>query len=372
MSGMCTRLLIGLIILLASYLSIISNPTYRGIPITPDTISSFIEPLPEDAVSVAEWIREHATMLAFLAATPRPLSSWEDKKTRGNRCLLKNGLENLGSNNYVFRVPNSDWFIKISGPLRRLVNLYVYNTNTDPYIPAEYKRHKEFSNSRLLNTFTIVPTYVTISRFANALLCKEVCTAKKIDRVHFPDIYLVHIPGCPQDISDDNYIILEKEKHSIENICSHERESKTLTNKALRELYTIITHCGIFDFNGENLQIDDKNHLLFIDLEQGMVENPAHFFNKDVEMFDYRVYEGLTSFAETHLMEFPDKYEYFRSLIQKDRSLRRSTEWENIKKYFSLSYRKKNNAAIKEKNSMGSNSIQTLEELLELRAQAVK
>lgn len=332
----------------------------KGTLITPESIPLFIEPLPADAAHVIEWIQEHASTLKFLAATPKPLSSWEDKKARGNKCLKKNRLKNLGSNNYVFKIPNSDWIVKISGPLRRLVNLYVYSTGSDPYVPAEYKRHKAFSNKHLLNTLAIVPTYVTISRFANALLCKEVSDAKKITRVHFPEIYLVHIPGCPTEISDDNYIIVEKEKGSIENICAHTREQKALTKKVIRELYTIITQCGMFDFNGENVQIDAKNNVVFIDLEQGMVENPAHFFNKDKEMFDYRVYEGLTSFAETHLAQFPEKYSYFRSLIQKDRSLRGSDEWENIEEYFSLNFRKK--------GIIAADAIDTFEEQTNIRA----
>jgi hypothetical protein len=214
-----------------------------------------------------------------------------------------------------------------------------------------------------------VPTYVTISRFANALLCKDVCTTQQITKIHFPEIYLVHIPGCPWEISDDNFIILEKEILSIANICSHKRERKALSRKALREIYTIITHCGIFDFNGENLQLDTKNNLLFIDLEQGMVENPAHFFNKDKEMFDYRVYEGLTSFAETHLAQFDDKYDFFCSLIQKDKSLRKSTEWENIESYFSIKYRKQCATLARKKNIMPTESVRTLEQLLEVRTQ---
>ncbi|MGE0009518.1 MAG: hypothetical protein AB7F19_03170 [Candidatus Babeliales bacterium] len=331
-----------IVIFLAAQLTICSlsplcaRNTYNGIEISAETIASFIEPLPNEAIHIKKWIKKHAAMLRFLAACPAPLSSWEEKKLRGNTYLEEHGYENLGSNNFVFYIPDSDWLIKISGPLRRVTNIYMYNTNTDPYIPTEYKRHKAFGNKKLLNRFKVVPTYVTISRFANALLCKDVCKKNNIENIYFPDIYLVHIPGNPHDISDDNYIILEKQVPNIENICSHKQERRALTRKALRELYLIITQAGIFDFNGENLQIDNHNNLIFIDLEQGMVENPSHFFNKDKQMFDFRVYEGLTSFVETHLEPFRDKYDFFSSLLAKDDSLRTSSEWQDIKRYFSL------------------------------------
>lgn len=324
-----------IILTIASSCAIARN-TYMDYEISSETIMQFIEPLPEDARSVLEWIEEHAEDLRYLAATPYPLSRWADKKYYGKQCLKRCGIENRGNNNFVFQIPNTCWWIKISGPLRRLINLYVYNTGQNPFSTTEYKLHKEFNNATLLNSFKRVPTYQTISRFANSLRCKDVILRNAIDRIYFPEVYLVHIPGNPTDISDDNYIIVEKEVAHIENICDHARASEALSKQTLKELYYIITEGGIFDFNGENLRIDDQNNLVFIDLEQAIVENPIDFYNKNKEIFDLRVFHGIRSFVNVHLSKNSKEYDVVKSLVMADESLRKSAYWNHYKRLFKL------------------------------------
>lgn len=324
------------ILLAISSSFLVARNTYMDYEISPETIMQFIEPLPEDATTVLEWINKHAEDLRYLAATPRPLSRWADKKYYGKQCLKRCGVENRGSNNFVFKIPNTCWWIKISGPLRRLINLYVYNTGQNPFSTAEYKLHKEFSNGMLLNSFIVVPTYQTISRFANSLRCKDVILRNTIDRIYFPEIYLVHIPGNPTDISDDNYIIVEREVPDIENICESIRAQEALSKQTIKELYYIITEGGIFDFNGENLRIDDNNNLVFIDLEQAIVENPTDFYNKNKEIFDLRVFHGIRSFVNVHLSKYSKEYDVLKSLVMADTSLRESVYWNHYKKLFNL------------------------------------
>ncbi len=328
------------ILLTLSSSCLVARNTYMDYEISPENIIEFIEPLPEDAAPVLDWINKHAEDLRYLAATPSPLSRWADKKYYGKQCLKRCGIENRGSNNFVFKIPNTCWWIKISGPLRRLINLYVYNTGQNPFSTTEYKLHKEFSNSALLNSFTIVPTYQTISRFANSLRCKDVILRNTIDRIYFPEIYLVHIPGNPTDISDDNYIIVEKEVADIENICDNDRANQALTKQTLKELYYIITEAGIFDFNGENLRIDDHNNLVFIDLEQAIVENPIDFYNKNKEIFDLRVFHGIRSFVNVHLSKYSKEYDVIKSLVMADTSLRESVYWDDYKKLFKVRERR--------------------------------
>lgn len=327
-----------LLTLSSSYL--VARNTYMDYEISPETIMQLIEPLPEDAAPVLDWIHEHTEDLRYLAAAPCPLSRWADKKYYGKKCLKRLGIENRGSNNFVFKIPNTCWWIKISGPLRRLINIYVYNTGKNPFSSSEYELHNEFSNSALLNSFRIVPTYQTISRFANSLRCKDVIRRKTLSQIYFPDIYLVHIPGNPTDISDDNYIIVEKEVADIENICESDRAHAALTKQTLKELYYIITEAGIFDFNGENLRIDDQNNLVFIDLEQAIVENPSDFYNKNKEVFDLRVFHGLRSFVNVHLAKYSKEYDVIKSLVMADTSLQESVYWDNCKKLFKVKERR--------------------------------
>lgn len=299
-----------------------------------------MRPLPEDAAPVLAWIEEHAQDLQYLAATPEPLSYWADKKYTSKKLLKSLGIENRGSNNFVFKVEGTDWWIKISGPLRRLINIYIYNTGNNPFARSEYALHNEFSNREFLDSFEVVPTFQTISRFANYLLCNDVVDRNQITKVYFPDIYLVHIPGTPTQICDDNYLIVEKEVPNIANICDHPRSSLGLDKKGIKQLYTVITQGGIFDFNGENLRIDDENNLVFIDLEQAIVENPIDFFNKNKDVFEHRVFSGISSFVATHLEKETAEYEYIRSLVMNDETLQESPYWDRYTKLFKLRKRR--------------------------------
>lgn len=310
--------------------------TYFGQLISSETIQDFIKPLPEDAQQVITWIEEHADDLIYLAATADPLVTWADKKVYGSKLLKKRGAPNQGNNNFVFKVPHTNYWIKISGPLRRLVNIYVYNTGTNPFIPSEYEIHKEFSNEALLDNFKRVPTYQTISRFANFLRCQDVIAKYAINKVYVPEIYLVHIPGTPYDIADDNYIIVEKEVTHIENICTSKQGKNALTEDAIEQLYYLITQAGIFDFNGENLQIDTSGNLVFIDLEQGIVEDPRDFYNKDKDIYDLYVWYGIESFVETHLKYNSTEYAFLKSLVIKDTQLRKSECWKKYQKLFGI------------------------------------
>ncbi len=310
--------------------------TYFGRLISSETIEQFIKPLPEDAQLVVTWIEEHADELSYLATTPDPLAAWADKKFYGNKLLTKRGAPNQGNNNFVFKVPHTNYWIKISGPLRRLVNIYVYNTGRNPFMPSEYKLHKEFSNATLLNSFNKVPTYQTISRFANFLRCQEVIEKYAINKVYVPEMYLVHIPGTPYDIADDNYIIVEKEVMHIENICTIKHSKRPLTETCIKQLYYLITQGGIFDFNGENLQIDTSGNLVFIDLEQGIVENPSDFYNKDKDIYDFYVYHGIKSFMETHIENDSNEYNFLKSLVIKDSMLKKTEYWQNYQQLFDI------------------------------------
>ncbi len=310
--------------------------TYFGHLISSETIQNFIKPLPRDAQQVVAWIEEHKDELSYLATTPDPLATWADKKVYGNKLLKKRGTPNQGNNNFVFKVPHTNYWIKISGPLRRLVNIYVYNTGRNPFIPSEYKLHKEFSNATLLNSFSPVATYQTISRFANFLRCQDVIEKYTINKIYVPEIYLVHIPGTPYDISDDNYLIVEKEIAHIENIVTSKRGKNALTEASIEQLYYLITQGGIFDFNGENLQIDASGNLVFIDLEQGIVEDPSNFYNKDKDIYDFYVYHGIKSFVETHLEYDSRKYTFLKSLVAKDTTLKRTEYWKKYQQLFDI------------------------------------
>lgn len=321
-------------------LSLTAPNTYHHQRISTKSLTSLIRPLPEDAAPVIAWIEEHADVLRYLAATPEPLSYWADKKYHSKKLIKSLGLENRGSNNFVFKLEGTDWWIKISGPLRRLINIYIYNTGNNPFASSEYALHHEFSNSDFLNSFEVVPTFQTISRFANFLLCTDVLERNKINKVYFPDIYLVHIPGTPTEICDDNYLVVEKEVPNIENICNHPRSSLGLDKKGIKQLYTVITQGGIFDFNGENLRIDTENNLVFIDLEQAIVENPTDFFNKNKDVFEHRVFSGIKSFISEHLDKESEEYYFVRNLVMNDESLQESAYWDRYAKLFKLRKRR--------------------------------
>lgn len=287
--------------------------------ITQDSLEDYATTVPNQRAQA--WIHEHAHFLAYLARMPFPLYTWPEKYTNGNWHLYKRGIKNYGYTNYIFQIPETDYWIQIGGPKHRVRNLYAYNTNKNSYWYSEILKHWELRNELMLNKFTIVPTYQTISRYAYYLLLDEVLEQLDCVHIRIAPTYLVHIPGLPKSICDEHYVVVQKHIEGLERLRDVPLRIKDIPDQAFVELFHVICATGYWNIKN-GLYIDSDNNLVLLDYEQRNIENPENFFFKNVDGFEESVFNGIEELALYHLKPHcPKKYERLLWLIANDQTL---------------------------------------------------
>jgi len=282
---------------------------------------------------VGNWINNNVNFLAYLARNPYPLCEWPEKFESGQRQLYLYDITNHSSNNYVFQIPGMNYWIKISGPKHRVRNLYTYNTGKNSYDYTQIALHWELRNPVMLNAFELVPTYQTISRYANYMLRAQIIEQEQLTHIRMPITYLVHIPSYDTQLSDEHYVIVQEHIEGIERLYDAPHRVIDVPGQAIKELYSLICKTGIWNIR-YGLWLDENNNFVLIDHEQRNIENPDNFFNKDPEAFEQCVFTGIKQLANVHLRPHdPTKYQLLLWLIATDTNLHASFLWE---KYITL------------------------------------
>ncbi|MGE0009752.1 MAG: hypothetical protein AB7S89_02970 [Candidatus Babeliales bacterium] len=273
------------------------------------------------------WITENQDLLIYLARTPYPLSTWQEKYTNGNWHLFKHGIKNHAYTNFVFQIPHNDYWVQIAGPKHRIRNIYAYNTRANSYWYAEIAKHWEFRNSTLIDKLEIVPTYQTISRYAYYLLLEKALEHFSCTHIRIAPTYLVHIAHYSTLLSDENYIVVQEHIPDLVHLKNAPHCIKDISKEAIIELFNIICATGYWNVKN-GIYVDPDNNLVLLDYEQRNIENPEDFFYKDLRSFEECVYNGLYELAFTHLKPHClDLYQHLLWLITKDATLPHSSLW---------------------------------------------
>ncbi len=295
--------------------------------ITEDSLEDYVTSVPDQEAQA--WINEHAHFLAYLARMPVPLYTWPEKYENGNWHLYKRGIKNYGYTNYIFQIPESSYWIQIGGPKHRVRNLYTYNTNKNSYWYTEIVKHWELRNELMLNKFTIVPTFQTISRFAFYLALEEALYRLESQHIHIAPTYLIHIPGLKKSICDEHYIVVQKHMEGLKPLRDVPELIEDIPDQAFVELFNVICATGYSNIKN-GLYIDPHNNLVLLDYEQRNIENPEDFFFKNLTSFEECVFNGIEELAHIHLKPHaPKKYERLLWLIASDQTLHQSMLWAN-------------------------------------------
>lgn len=287
--------------------------------LSPDSLKEYVTTVP--SVPAQQWIEHNADFLGYLARMPHPLSDWSQKYSNANWHLHKRTIKNHAYTNYVFQIPGTTWWIQIGGPKHRVRNVYTYNTQKNSYDYVEIAKHWELRNSNMLNSFEVVPTYQTISRFAIYLLLQEAIDALGCTHVHAAPTYLVHIPGYATHVCDEEYFVVQEHVEGIVRLRDVPERVKNIMPETVKELFNVIRHTGFWNVKN-GVYINSNNDLVLLDYEQRNIENPTDFFYKDVMSFDTGVHNGLQELATIHLRPHaPKLYEQLLWLIANESSL---------------------------------------------------
>ena len=314
----------------------LKEETPKEVKISKETLLSLAPQMPsKDLVAVEQFLSDNSDVTqAAVDDAPLTGNVWESHKktlvTMANKGLVKvenNKFKTLSSCNYVCQIPNSQYMLKIPGHINRKENLvwslglpwgqqlteedYLTKLATQFADSTENDMSNACANTvaKDLNPYLvqdaishvidyvggdgIMPkTYQGVSRMAYWLAAQQFIKQSKISSVVFPDTYLVHIPGRPHDLSDKNYVVVEKVQSKLQDVTA-------LTKEERNDVRQIIEATALFELTNGGLKRDENGKLVMFDLEQPNNSNPKDFFG----ICDWKktsdTKAGLESFEES-------------------------------------------------------------------------
>ncbi len=232
-----------------------------------------------------EWAAKPATaallkeLLRFQFANQKELNN---KRAQDNQQIQQADLKNESTWNYVFRVPEMDYYAKIAGPENRAQSALM-EKGVWPGQQSNQDILEEVLSGK-------IPTYQTASRAAYFLILKELIKKKKLKHIDVQDTHLVYYPGVPEDVQDKYVLVLEKALPKTARQLTS-ADTKQLPGVVLKELVEAIIRGGLWSIK-ENVYLDGKT-LRIVDLEQPNNSAPKHFFHKDKTRYDGNITTGI-------------------------------------------------------------------------------
>ncbi len=288
--------------------------SYANQKIGPDSIYDLVNqnyPLPKEArIKFDKWTAKPETaallseLLRFKFISTQEL---RNKQAEDNQRIGQSGLENKSKANYVFRVPNMDYYVKIAGPGNRAQSALM-ERGVWPGQQPNSDILKEVLSGK-------IPTYQTASRAAYFLILKKLIKNKKLKHIDVQDTHLVFYPGVPEDVQDKYVLVLEKAlPKTAQKLTSG--DAKQLPNETLlKELVQAIIGAGLWSII-DNVYLDGET-LRIVDLEQPNNSAPKDFFHKNKTRYDGNMTAGIE-----HLLDLlegnSEKLQFVRTLIETD------------------------------------------------------
>jgi len=287
--------------------------TYNGTPITPDSLyllTSEYAALPSQThAELNEWLdksdnKELLKQLMYFKFNDA--QAFSKKYSDDNQRIDTAGLQNKSRFNYVFKLPNLDYFIKIAGPSNRAQSALMERGIWPGQHPSQDIFNDVISGA--------IPTYQTASRAAYYLILKELIKDKDLDHIALQDTHLVYYPGASGKPDDNNVFILEKALPNTVQPLTLER-IKTVPQETLEDLVDAIIGAGLWSLEG-NMFVDKDGQMLYlIDLEQPNNSAPKDFFHQDPVRYYGNINAGLEQLLDM-LQGDADRLRFVRSLIE--------------------------------------------------------
>lgn len=315
-----------------------SHNTYRGVPITPETLLDMAPSMPDDLARKSfQCLEKYRELVTQLVTTPHPLThDSRRKKTTDNLAIIdryeKQGeVKNHSDFNYVLQFTE---YPEFSIPINRWgsrVAYLVYATDQGSVLDPDFQ--PDFDCSKFDKMFS----FQHCSRVAHYLRLKEVSEKKAFEYVTSTPTYLQHIPGKSSELSDENYCTVQEWVPGLKELKQlPEREQMSIragiTGDALQEMYTAIVYAALWDLSS-NLAINgsDSNYYM-VDLEETIFHKPQFFFfqGEEGEMrYVIDVVHGLEKMAQT-LQSEPEQFNVWKRLTDEDRIFKALCEKHNF------------------------------------------
>ena len=276
--------------------------TFNGQPITPETIYDLMPPLPEDdraALDELKTLSSTKVILTQLLAF-KNFPNWRAKQMLDNTILGAFDITNESKSNYVFKLGEMNYVVKIAGPINRLQSILM--------------AHGYWPGQQPTTPITKVDTYQTASRAAYFLVLKEFIERNKLKHVQAPETYLMRYPDTAKTVDDEHAFILQKTLPLSAKKITPE-VAQTLSDDIIGETVQTIIAGGLWNIKN-NLFLDESNNTVqFVDLEQPNNSAPADFFQRDAARYYGNLSSGLVELMDLFTGN-PRKLALIRALIE--------------------------------------------------------
>ena len=283
--------------------------TYKGIPLTSESILQFLPHMPEElSKEVLSWVASNKSKLMYAASMPKIKSESEVRSVEeSNKQFVQSvnvNYSNKGSN-YIFTPEGQPFVAKLSRVSSKILSLFSLIHKKDPYRDAETKAARFYSD-QLLNELASSdqPTYQHVSAIAHYLRLKEYNEKHASDTtgLHPLSTYLALLDENNSTFCDKNYLTVQEiaPSHIVPfSTLDHQEKSTALgsiNDQALRQIHGAIQYAALWDIKG-NVWVNKNNSqsLVITDLEQP--NNSGPFFYSDPKKgrskYNHDVWAGL-------------------------------------------------------------------------------
>ena len=130
---------------------------------------------------------------------------------------------------------------------------------------------------------------------------RQLVEEEGLDRIFTFKKYLYHIPGQPEVLNDENYIVIAEHIPDLPDPEENLQRFKALSHDQsfIDQVMQVINQCGLWSINEHNTFVTDDGQCVFIDTEQpGMGgSNDEDFFHKNPQQIINNAQSGLEAFC---------------------------------------------------------------------------
>jgi hypothetical protein len=339
---------IGMIVMVASSLALyamddqmnFSHNTYQGRVITPDSLLELAPKMSDNLEKQTNGCMEkYHGLINSLVSTPHPLTREKiGEKKQKDIDLIKESnqrgdLKNLGAFNYVLRFSDED-YRGFTVPINKWgsrVAYWVYASDQGSVLDPKFSRN--FDCSKIEN----LPSYQHCSRVAHYLRLKELVERQNFQFFKPTPTYLKHVSGKSKELSDENYVVVQKWEPDFKEVSSLPKEEQQLVREnirpeALQEMHAAIVYAALWNFSGHWAVNSNQSEYYMPNLEEPFNHKPQFFFFQGEEgtrKYVMDVRDGLERMAK-QLQEAPEKFNLWKRLTEDDSSFKKLCEQQNI------------------------------------------
>jgi hypothetical protein len=289
--------------------------TFQGHSITPETLvklAAQASPLPEDLKKKIERLVEtHQDLFTALTAIPKvdPLARIDDKKEVSdlqraaikeqfanamlilNRLKKEKKVESLGAVHAVLRFKDIPDFIFHINRIGSRNAYQIFASDQGNVLDKDF-HEKKFPHIDWSKAARVRPLQ-DASKMAHYLRFLEIAKLRSFKYFNLPQTFLYHIPGRPEELSDENYLVVQRwipdiikfktgdkdeTSNQFKNKQELEKARRAIPDKALTEMHTAIVYAALWNHLNKNLAKDPSGAYHFINMQGTIFHTPDFFF----------------------------------------------------------------------------------------------